>query len=237
MLISQLDNLSNYIRLLQENPEEIESLFKELLIGVTNFFRDPESFEKLKKMLSEIVKSKPDNGQIRIWIPGCSTGEEAYSIAIILHECLDEIKKRLNIQIFATDIDNNGIEKARIGTYYGIAQDLSTERLNRYFSVDGNLFHVRKEIREMVVFAPQSIIKDPPFTKLDLISCRNLLIYMDSALQKKIIPLFHYSLLPDGILFLGSSETISGFVDLFSIADTNGKFTKEDLRCCLLSLL
>lgn len=227
MVISQLDNLANYIRLLQENPEEIENLFKELLIGVTNFFRDPESFEKLKILLSEIVKSKPDNGQIRIWVPGCSTGEEAYSIAIILHECLDEIKKRLNIQIFATDIDNNGIEKARIGTYYGIAQDLSTERLNRYFSVDGNLFHVRKEIREMVVFAPQSIIKDPPFTKLDLISCRNLLIYMDSALQKKIIPLFHYSLLPDGILFLGSSETISGFVDLFSIADNKWKIYKR----------
>jgi len=233
MVISQLDNLSNYIRLLQENPEEIESLFKELLIGVTNFFRDPESFDKLKIMLSEIVKSKPDNGQIRIWVPGCSTGEEAYSIAIILHECLDEIKKRLNIQIFATDIDSNAIEKARIGTYYGIAQDLSTERLNRYFSVDGNLFHVRKEIREMVVFAPQSIIKDPPFTKLDLLSCRNLLIYMDSALQKKIIPLFHYSLLPDGILFLGSSETISGFVDLFSIADNKWKIYKR--RASVLS--
>jgi len=233
MVISQLDNLSNYIRLLQENPEETESLFKELLIGVTNFFRDPESFDKLKIMLSEIVKNKTDNGQIRIWVPGCSTGEEAYSIAIILHECLDEIKKRLNIQIFATDIDSNAIEKARIGTYYGIAQDLSTERLNRYFSVDGNLFHVRKEIREMVVFAPQSIIKDPPFTKLDLLSCRNLLIYMDSALQKKIIPLFHYSLLPDGILFLGSSETISGFVDLFSIADNKWKIYKR--RASVLS--
>ena len=227
MHIYQLDNISNYIRLLQENPAEIENLFREFLIGVTNFFRDPESFEKLKKVLSEIVKNKPDNGQIRIWVPGCSTGEEAYSIAIILRECMNEAKKYFNVQIFATDIDSNAIEKARIGSFPGIASDVSKERLNRFFTSEGNLFQIRKEIREMLVFAPQSILKDPPFTKLDLISCRNLLIYLNAELQKRIIPLFHYSLLPDGILFLGSSETIGGFVDLFSMADKKWKIYKR----------
>ncbi|MCX6168417.1 MAG: PAS domain-containing protein [Ignavibacteriales bacterium] len=227
MNIAQLDTLPNYIRLLQENPAEIKSLFKELLIGVTNFFRDPESFEKLKKVLLELVKTKPDNSQIRIWVPGCYTGEEAYSVAIILKECLNEVKKNFNVQIFATDIDNNAIEKARIGSFSGIESDISKERLNRFFTSEGNLYQIRKEIREMLVFAPQSIIKDPPFTKLDLISCRNLLIYLNTELQKKIIPLFHYSLLPKGILFLGSSETISGFVDLFSIIDNKWKIYKR----------
>ncbi len=227
MNISQLDSLPNYIRLLQENPTEIENLFKEILIGVTNFFRDPESFEKLKKLLLELIKSKPDNGQIRIWVPGCSTGEEAYSIAIILKECMNEAKKYFNVQIFATDIDSEAIEKARVGSFSGIESDVGKERLNRFFTSEGNLFYIRKEIREMLVFAPQSIIKDPPFTKLDLISCRNLLIYLNSELQKKIIPLFHYSLLPNGILFLGSSETISGFVDLFSMLDKKWKIYKR----------
>jgi two-component system CheB/CheR fusion protein len=227
MNISQLDNVPNYIRLLQENPAEINNLFKELLIGVTNFFRDPESFENLKKVFLNLVKSKPDNGQIRIWVPGCSTGEEAYSVAIILRECMDEAKKYFNVQIFATDIDSDAIEIARIGSFSGIERDIDKKRLNRFFTSEGNLFHVRKEIREMLVFAPQSIIKDPPFTKLDLISCRNLLIYLNTELQKKIIPLFHYSLLQNGILFLGSSETIGGFVDLFSIVDKKWKIYKR----------
>lgn len=225
--LSQLDNLPNYIRLLQENPAEINNLFNEFLIGVTNFFRDPESFEKLKIILLDMVKSKSDNSQIRIWVPGCSTGEEAYSIAILLRECMDEVKKYLNVQIFATDIDVNAIEKARLGSFTGIEPEVSKERLNRFFSITGNIFTIRKEIREMLVFAPQSIIKDPPFTKLDLISCRNLLIYLNTELQKKIIPLFHFSLLPKGILFLGSSETIGGFVDLFSLADKKWKIYKR----------
>ncbi len=227
MNVSQLESLPDYIRLLQEKPAEIESLFKEILIGVTNFFRDPESFEKLKILLLELVNNKPNNGQIRIWVPGCSTGEEAYSIAIVLKECMSETKKYFNVQIFATDIDSEAIEKARIGSFSGIEPDVGKERLNRFFTSEGNVYHIRKEIREMLVFAPQSLIKDPPFTKLDLISCRNLLIYFNSELQKKIIPLFHYSLLPNGILFLGSSETISGFVDLFSILDKKWKFYKR----------
>ncbi len=227
MNIAQLESIPNYIRMLQENPAEINSLFKELLIGVTNFFRDPESFEKLKIFLVELIKSKPDNGQIRIWVPGCATGEEAYSIAILLRECMDEIKKYVNVQIFATDIDNNAIDKARVGSFSGIEADVSKERLKKFFTFERNLFHIRKEIREMLVFAPQSVIKDPPFTKLDLISCRNLLIYFDAELQKKVIPIFHYSLYPGGILFLGTSETIGGFVDLFSMADKKWKLYKR----------
>lgn len=227
MNVSQLDTIPNYIRMLQENPKEIDNLFKELLIGVTNFFRDPESFAKLKKMLLELVKNKPDDGQMRIWVPGCSTGEEAYSIAIILRECMDEEKKNLNVQIFATDIDSNAIDKARLGTFLGIEADVGKERLRRFFTSEGNIFHIRKEIREMLVFATQSIVKDAPFTKLDLISCRNLLIYLNSELQKKIIPIFHFSLLSHGILVLGSSETISGFVDLFSMADKKWKIYKR----------
>jgi len=227
MNISQLDNIPNYIRLLQENPAEIKILFDELLIGVTNFFREPESFEKLKKYLLDIVNSKPENGQIRIWVPGCSTGEEAYSIAIVLRECMDEARKNLNVQIFATDIDSNAIEEARIGSFSGIGSDVSKKRLNRFFTSENNQYFIRKEIREMLVFAAQSVIKDPPFTKLDLISCRNLLIYFNSELQKKVIPIFHYSLLPKGILFLGSSETIGGFVDLFAIADNKWKIYKR----------
>lgn len=225
--IAQLDNLPNYIRLLQENPTELDILFKELLIGVTNFFRDPESFVKLKKLLMELVNNKPDNGQIRIWIPGCSTGEEAYSVAITLRECMNEAKKNLYVQIFATDIDAAAIDKARIGSFTGIEADVSKDRLIRYFTLSDNVFHVRKEIREMLVFAQQSVIKDPPFTKLDLITCRNLLIYFNADLQKKTIPIFHYSLLPNGILFLGSSETINAFVDLFSVVDTKWKIYKR----------
>ena len=227
MIVSQLDSIPNYIRMLQENPAEIENLFKEFLIGVTSFFRDPESFEKLKKILSDLVRSKQDEGKIRIWVPGCSTGEEAYSIAILLRECLNEAKIKLNVQIFATDIYSNAIDKARIGLFTGIEKDVSKERLKNFFIIEKNSFHIRKEIREMLVFAPQSLIKDPPFTKLDMISCRNLLIYFNSELQKKIIPIFHYSLLPGGMLFLGSSETISGFVDLFSMADKKWKFYKR----------
>lgn len=227
MNISQLDNLPNYIRLLQESPAEIESLFKELLIGVTNYFRDTEAFDKLKTVLLELVKNKNTNEHIRIWVPGCSTGEEAYSIAILLRECMDAAKKYLKVQIFATDIDRDAIEKARIGVFSGIESNISKERLNQFFTTEGNHYHIRKEIREMLVFAPQSVIKDPPFTRLDLISCRNLLIYFNADLQKKIIPIFHFSLLPNATLFLGSSETISGFVDLFSMLDKKWKIYKK----------
>lgn len=227
MVLLQIENISDYIDLLKNEPKETENLFNEFLIGVTNFFRDKESFDKLKGVISKLILQKENNSNLRIWVPACSTGEEAYSIAIIVSECLTETKKNLNIQIFATDIDSNAIAKARKGTFIGINSDLTKERLERYFKINGNSFQIKKEIREMIIFAPQSIIKDAPFTNMDLISCRNVLIYFDTVLQKKIIPLFHFSLVNNGILFLGSSETISGFTDLFLLVDKKWKIYKK----------
>ena len=225
MNVQQIGKISTYVRYLQENSGEIDILFKELLIGVTNFFRDREGFEILKtKALPRILQDKPQDYIVRVWIPGCSTGEEAYSTAIILRECTEQLKQHYGLQIFATDIDKDSIETARAGTYAAnIIADVEQERLGRFFNEEGNMYLVKKDIRELLVFAPQNIIKDPPFTKLDLICCRNLLIYLDSEIQKKMLPLFHYSLKPGGLLFLGSSETIGSFTDLFAPIDKKWK--------------
>jgi two-component system CheB/CheR fusion protein len=230
MNIQQIDKISNYVKYLQQNSVEIETLFRELLIGVTNFFRDQEAFEALKiKALPEILEGKPRDYVIRAWVPGCSSGEEAYSIAIVLREHMEKLKKHFSAQIFATDIDSNAIETARTGVYPGsISVDVNPTRLKRFFTSEDNVYHIKKDIREMLVFAPQDIIKDPPFTKLDLVCCRNLLIYLDSQLQKKLLPLFYYSLKPGGILFLGSSETIGGFTDLFSAIDKKWKIFRRE---------
>ena len=229
MDVHRIDKISNYVRHLQENSQEVNTLFKELLIGVTNFFRDKDAFEVLKNTaLPQILEGKPKDFVIRAWVAGCSSGEEAYSTAIILRECTERLKKHVGIQIFATDIDDNALETARAGVYpASISADVSAERLKRFFAAQDNVYRVRKDIREMLVFAPQDIIKDPPFTKLDLICCRNLLIYLNSALQKKLLPLFHYSLNPGGILFLGSSETTGGFADLFSPIDKKWKIFRR----------
>jgi two-component system CheB/CheR fusion protein len=229
MDVHQINKISNYVRYLQENSVEVETLFKELLIGVTNFFRDKEAFEALKeKALAQIIKGKPNDYTIRVWVPACSTGEEAYSIAILLRECIEQLKKPMGVQVFATDIDTSAIETARAGTYpASISGDVSPDRLKRYFKSEDNVCTVKKDIRETLIFAPQDIIKDPPFTKLDLICCRNLLIYLESELQKRLLPLFHYSLKPDGILFLGSSETIGGFTDLFGAVDKKWKIYRR----------
>jgi two-component system CheB/CheR fusion protein len=231
MDVHQLDHISKYVRYLQENPREVEILFKELLIGVTRFFRDPEAFQILKeRILPEYLKDKPNTSSIRVWVPGCSSGEEAYSVAMIVSECVGALDQHFNVQIFATDIDADAIALARVGIYpESIAADVEADRLRRFFSKEDGTYRVKKSVREMLVFAPHDIIKDPPFTKLDLVCCRNLLIYLDSILQKKLLPLFHYSLIPKGILFLGSSETIGGFVDLFASVDRKWKiFTRKD---------
>jgi len=225
MDVHRLDNISQYVRFLQENPREVQALFKELLIGVTRFFRDPEAFEILKeKILPGYLRDKPDNDSIRVWVPGCSSGEEAYSVAMIMSECVEALARRLNVQIFATDIDADAIAAARVGIYpESIAADVNADRLRRFFSkLDGN-YRVKKHLREMLIFAPHNLIKDPPFTRLDLICCRNLLIYLESLLQKRLLPLFHYSLEPKGILFLGSSETIGESMNLFSASDRKWK--------------
>ncbi|MCP4112484.1 MAG: hypothetical protein GY749_44320 [Desulfobacteraceae bacterium] len=229
MNIHQLDSISEYVRYLQENTNEVQTLFKELLIGVTNFFRDPEAFEVLRqKTLYEILKNKSPDDSVRVWVPGCSTGEEAYSLAILIYEILNELHRNTNVQIFATDIDNDAVEKARSGIYpLTISADMSETRVKQFFIKDGDEYRIRKNIREMLVFAPHNIIKDPPFTKLDMLCCRNLLIYLNSEMQKKLLPLFHYSILPEGLLFLGYSETIGNCGDLFSPADIKWKIYKR----------
>jgi len=209
----------------------VEMLFKELLIGVTKFFRDHEAFDLLRDVyLPPIIASKPEGSVIRVWVPGCSTGEEAYSVAMVLHEVLNNMENgnAYKFQIFATDIDRNAIDKARAGIYpENISGDISQERLRRYFNKVENSYQIKKEVRETVVFALHNLTKDSPFTRLDLLCCRNLLIYFSAELQKKLIPVFHYSLNPQGILFLGSSETISGFNDLFNTLDSKWKISQR----------
>jgi len=229
MNIHQIEKIPAYVRYLQENPLEIETLFKELLIGVTNFFRDREAFEALKdKALLPLLKGKDGDDPVRVWIPGCSSGEEAYSVAIILQECMDKLEKHFGAQVFATDIDSDAVEKARAGVYpQSISADVSPDRLKKFFVRKDTFYGINKLIRNMLVFAPQDVIKDPPFTKLDLICCRNLLIYMDTKLQKQLLPLFHYCLRSGGTLFLGTSETIGGFSDEFSTIDKKWKIYRR----------
>jgi len=228
MHVHQIDRITNYVHYIQESDQECSILFKELLIGVTNFFRDPKAFHSLEKKLRETLQHREYDDPIRIWVAGCCTGEEAYSIAILIQEIIEEIRSKLSIQIFGTDLDEESIKQAREGIYpESIASDVSQTRLNKYFTKNGDSFQVKKLIREMVVFAPQNITKDPPFSKLDLLCCRNLLIYFDHELQKKIIPIFHYSLKPGGLLFLGSSETIGKSTDLFLPVDKKWKIYKS----------
>ena len=220
MGIHQIHKMAAYVRYLQENSQELDLLFKELLIGVTNFFRDPVAWDELsKRALPALLASRQPGQPLRAWVPGCSTGEEAYSLAIALKEAVEALKPKspLAIQIFATDLDRDAIDKARLGVFpANIAADVSEARLKRFFAKEAHGYRVHREIREMVIFAPQNLIMDPPFTKLDLLSCRNLLIYLTADVQKKLIPLFHYSLTPGGLLFLGSAETIGVGTDLFA---------------------
>ena len=225
MNVHQIANMKQYLRFVQANPSELDALFQELLIGVTSFFRDPQAFEVLvQKGLPSLVEGKPENATLRVWVAGCSTGEEAYSLAILLKEYLTQQKLRLTVQIFASDLDSRAIETARAGLYpVGIAGDLTPERLQRFFTKEDSRYRVKKEIRDLVVFATHNILTDAPFTKLDLLSCRNLLIYLGAKAQHKLLPLFHYALKPNGILFLGPSETIGGFEPLFTIANRKWK--------------
>jgi two-component system CheB/CheR fusion protein len=230
MGVHNLTSFEGYARYLQENPAEIQILFKEMLINVTSFFRDPEAWAALsKEVLPLLFENKPENYIFRIWVPGCASGEEAYSIAMLFREYMEETRQEYKIQIYATDIDDDAIATARAGMYpSNIAIDVSPERLRRYFVKEETGFRIKKEIREIVVFALQNVIKDPPFTKMDLISCRNLLIYLDAELQNRVIPAFHYALRPGGMLFLSPSEGIGNFTDLFGPVDKKWKmYTKK----------
>ena len=231
MGIHQLTRITDYVRYLRENPQEVDLLFKELLIGVTSFFRDPDAWAALQNVaLPQLLAANPAGRTLRAWVAGCSTGEEAYSLAIAFREVLERVNPagRFSLQVFATDLDPTAVETARAGRYpANITADLSPERLSRFFVEDEGAYRVSTEIREMVVFAPQNVIMDPPFTKLDILCCRNLLIYLSADLQKKLLPLFHYSLNPGGVLFLGSAETIGNFTNLFAPLEAKSRLYRR----------
>ena len=221
MAVHQIDSLDDYLRYMQLTRGEADALFRELLIGVTNFFRDAEIFDDIQKhVIPQLFAGKAAGSVIRVWVPGCSTGEEAYSIAMLLRERMEERKETFKVQVFATDIDRDAIDHARAGVYpSSIIADVSPERLAHFFDQeqpDGSTYRIHKTIRDMLIFSEHDLIKNPPFSKLDLISCRNLLIYMGVELQKKLMPLFHYALNPGGMLVLGSSESVGDFVNLFT---------------------
>ena len=220
MLLHQIDNIAGYLQYMQESPQETTLLFKELLIGVTSFFRDPEAWDYLQKQaIPALLAERAAGGVLRAWVPGCSTGEEAYTLAMVFKEVLAEVRpaQSYSLQIFATDLDKDAIDRARQGSYpTNIVSDVSADRLAHFFAKEEQGYRVLQEIRESVVFATQNLIMDPPFTKLDILSCRNLLIYLAPELQKQLLPLFHYSLNPGGILFLGSAETPGPGDDLFA---------------------
>ena len=223
MGIHKIDKIASYVHFLMMNPKEVDILFKELLIGVTNFFRDSGVWEKMKESVFPDIFANPKTGTtLRAWIPGCSTGEEAYSLAIVFKEALEEFSPQggISLQIFATDLDNDAIETARKGLFpASIAADVSPNRLNRFFVLADEGYRVNAEIREMVVFAQQNIVMHPPFTKIDILTCRNLLIYMEAELQKKILGLFYYCINPEGIMILGSSESLGKQSNLFTPVD------------------
>lgn len=226
MLQHNIDNIDIYARYLKENPAEARILFKELLINVTSFFRDIEAFAVLEKsILPSLCADKTDDFVFRAWVAGCSTGEEAYSIAILLREFMTKTRQEFKVQIYSTDLDEDVITVARAGFYApNIVSDVTPDRLQRFFIKEESGYRIKKDIREMVVFATQNVIKDLPFTKLDLLSCRNLMIYLEAELQNRLIPTFHYALNPNGVLFLSPSEGIGNYTELFSALDRKWKF-------------
>jgi len=228
MAVNQIETSSDYLRFLQENPSEIDDLIKDYLINVTSFFRDKEAFDALKKEINEIFKEKPEGSPIRAWIPGCSTGEEAYSLAILLVECAETSKRYYDIQVFGTDLDTDTITVARAGIYpTTIAQDVSGERLERFFNRLDASYRVKKDLREKLIFAVHDLVTDPQYSRMDIVSVRNLLIYFDTDLQKKIIPLLHYSLNEGGILFLGTAETVGEAPDFFTTVDSKWRIYRS----------
>lgn len=209
MAVNQIEDIADYVRFLQNNVIGIEALFRDMLIGVTSFFRDKDVFERLKQIMPLLFQERHANEGVRIWVPGCSTGEEAYSLAMLLHEYMETLKQAFKVQIFATDIDTQAVNQARLGIYpLTIAADVPEAYLQRYFFKTDQDYRITKSLRDMLVFAQHNVTKDPPFSKLDLISCRNLLIYFDTTLQERVLSYFHFALLPAGYLVLGTSESV-----------------------------
>jgi two-component system CheB/CheR fusion protein len=231
MAVASVEGMNDYLALLKRDSLEVETLFRELLIGVTNFFRDAPAFEALAaEVLPRLIAAHAPGDPVRVWVPGCSTGEEAYSIAMLVQEQAGNVERKVFAQVFASDIDAEAIERARAGVYpASISADVSPERLARFFVQDGATYRVAKTLRNCLMFAQQDITKDPPFSRVDLISCRNLLIYMDSDLQQRLMPKFHQAINPDGYLFLGTSETVGDSADLFAPVDKKWKlFQRRD---------
>ncbi len=231
MQVLQVETPQAYRERLKKNPEELDLLLRELLISVTHFFRDPASFEVLNEtVLKALMASRNVNDDVRVWVPGCATGEEAYTIAILLREAMDTRRPRPKVQIFGTDLDERAIAKARVGRYRKPVAGLSDDRLERWFTQEGDDYCIAPEIREMCVFSAHSVIKHPPFSKVDLISCRNLLIYLDPPMQDRLMHTFHYALKPEGKLFLGSSESVTRSTKLFSTRDKKHRiFERRDV--------
>jgi two-component system, chemotaxis family, CheB/CheR fusion protein len=227
MGVHGLDSLARYEHFVRENPQELDLLFKEMLIGVTSLFRDPAVWQELKNtVLPALLGRRPPGAGLRAWVVGCSTGEEAYTLAITFREVADTQPNpdAWTLQIFATDLSADAIAIARSGHFSAkIADDMTPERLTRFFDAEGSGFVIRKEIREMVLFAQHDVILDPPFTRLDILSCRNLMIYFNAALQQRLLPLFHYALRPGGVLLLGESETVGRFLSLFAPLGPNSR--------------
>jgi len=225
VVLHKLDNVTEYLRLLRENPVEVEALVQDILIRVTSFFRDPTAYEALRmQVFPKLVQDRPRGDPVRVWVQGCSTGEEAYSIAILFAEFCDSASLRLPLQMFATDLNARSVERARVGLYpRSIASDVSAERLRRFFvEVDGS-YRVSNALRDSCIFAHHDVLTAPPFSRIDLVSCRNVLIYLEPVLQQKLMVVLHYALRPHGFLLLGSSETIGGFQDLFELVDPRAK--------------
>ncbi len=220
MKLHQLDSMEAYVAFLRENAAEVQLLFREMLIGVTSFFRDPAVWEHLRaETIPALLEANPDGAAFKAWVPACSTGEEAYTLAMVFDEAVGRTAEpgKYSLQIFATDLHGDAIDKARQGIFgRGVEDMVSPERLARYFVADGPGYRIRKELRNMIIFAQQNIISDPPFTKLDILSCRNLLIYFNPKLQEQLIPLFHYALKPEGLLVLGSADTPGSYTELFT---------------------
>ncbi|MDH5259177.1 MAG: chemotaxis protein CheR, partial [Gammaproteobacteria bacterium] len=237
MILHKLSTIKDYVDYMLAHNDEIQALYQDILINVTEFFRDASAFDSLKEVIfPKIVSSQSGSETLRIWIPGCSTGEEVYSMAILVMEYLDQFSP-ISLQIFATDIDEEAIEKARQGRYKeSISENVSEERLKRFFNKVDDGYQVKKSIRDFCIFAKQNVFKDPPFSRINLISCRNMLIYLGPVLQKRILSIFHYSLVPNGILFLGSAETIGEHTHLFKIVDQKNKFYSKKSLATPLNL-
>lgn len=232
MVVHKIESMDEYVKLLKHNPAEVKALYQDMLINVTSFFRNPAVFDSLKSLVYPVIlKNRPRDATIRLWSPGCASGEETYSLAITLLEVLGDKASQISVQLFGTDVNEASIVKARAGVYpENIQGDVSPERLRRFFTKTENGYRVSKTVRDMCIFAQNNVLYDPPFSQLDLICCRNLLIYLEPVLQKKVISLFHYALRPTGFLALGISEGVGTGTNLFLLLDRPSKiFAKKSM--------